>query len=287
MRACFLIFAGSMLVAAPAPGATEGQVSEKVIQAWKDAGAEVRWVATSGLWDNKPTPGCRVGFWFHGWVQGRLESSRRWKRAFHLMVSFAWPRDESAGIAMNITDEGVKELVKFEIFNPLIFLVRTSRTPARRKSPNSKSLEGLDLSCTKVTAAGLAELTTLQSIKRLALCQMDVTEGMFKEVAAFKSLNRLFLSNNKSEVTSAGMKHIAKLEKLEKLSFFNVNVSDAGAKELSPLKNLKDLDFLNTNVTKAGGKELQKLLPKCDISVRTIDLTLPPPAFPPLPIEKE
>jgi hypothetical protein len=276
MCAHLLMLVGSTAIAAPVPHAPEKQVSEKVIQVWKDAGAEVRWVTISGLWDDKPTPGCRVGFYFHGWVEGRFDNLPAPEAPFKLDVSFPWPGDEDKGIAKEISDGGLKELVKFQNLQSLGVFGRNITDAGAKEIAKLKNLEQLSLSCTKVTTIGLKELTKLQSITRLTLGQMDVTEEMLGEVAEFKNLTRFFLSFNKSEVTIAGMKHISKLEKLEKLNFFDVNVSDRGVKELGQLKNLKDLDFLNTNVTKASGEELQKLLPKCDISVRTVDLTLPP-----------
>lgn len=274
MFSLFLVLTGSTLIAAPVPRAPEKQVSGEVIQAWKASGAEVRWVTTSGLWDDKPTPGSRVGFRFHGWVEGRFNDLPAPEAPFCLQVSFPW---EHKGIAEEITDGGLKELVKFQNLLDLDVFGRNITDTGVKEIARLKNLEQLGLSCTKVTATGLKELAKLQSITQLSLSQMDVTEDMLKEVAEFKNLTRFDFSFDKSEVTIAGMKHFAKLEKLEKLSFFNVNVSDAAAKELGRLKNLKDLDFLNTKVTKAGTEELRKLLPKCDISARTVDLTLPPP----------
>lgn len=281
MRALLLVLAGTTAVAAPVPRAAEGQVSEKVIQAWRDAGAEVRWVTTSGLWDDKPTPGCQVGFRFHGWVQGRLGDLPAPEGPFHLDVSFPWPGDESAGVAKEITDGGLKELVKFRNLRSLDVFSKSVTDAGAGEIAKLEGLEQLGLSCTKVTAAGLNTLAKLRSITRLSLSQMDVTEEMLKEVAEFKGLTRFDLSFNKSRVTAAAMGHIAELEKLRKLGFFNVDVSDAGARELGRSKSLKDIDFLNTKVTEAGARELRKLLPECGVSVRTVDLTLPPPpSFP-------
>jgi hypothetical protein len=275
MCAHLLMLVGSTAIAAPVSHAQEKQVSEKVIQVWKDAGAEVRWVTTSGLWDDKPTPGCRMGFRFHGWVEGRFDDLPAPEAPFHLDVSFPWPDEKSKGTAKEITDGGLKELVKFQNLQSLDVFGRNITDAGAKEIAKLKTLEQLSLSCTKLTTIGLRDLAKLQSIARLSLSQMDVTEEMLGDVAEFKNLTRFFLSFNKSEVTIAGMKHISRLEKLEKLNFFGVNVSDTGVKELGQLKNLKDLDFLNTKVTKAGTEELQKLLPKCYISVRTVDLTLP------------
>src|SRR4051812_29825504 len=114
MHALLLVLASTAAAAAPLPRAVEGQVSDKVIQAWKSAGADVRWVTTSGLWDDKPAPRCRVGFRFHGWVPGRFDGLPAPEAPFHLDVSFPWPGDESKGVATEITDGGLKELVKFQ-----------------------------------------------------------------------------------------------------------------------------------------------------------------------------
>jgi len=70
-----------------------------------------------------------------------------------------------------------------------------------------------------------------------------------------------------TQVNDAGLKEVAKLQKLEwlVLTFCN-QITDAGLKELAKLQNLERL-LLNDNeqITKAGVAELKKALPNCKI----------------------
>jgi internalin A len=67
-------------------------------------------------------------------------------------------------------------------------------------------------------------------------------------------------------VTDAGLKELAGLKGLTRLSLSRTGVTDAGLKELAGLKNLKNLSLSGTSVTDAGAKTLQKALPDCAIS---------------------
>lgn len=277
MFAMILALASAMAAAAPGQHVAEGQVSEGVVRAWKVAGADVRWVAVSGLWGEEPTPGCRVGFRFHGWLPGRFADLPAPEAPFHLDVSFPWPGDGAAAVATEITDGGLRELVKFQRLQSLEIFGRGVTDVGMLEVAKLKNLEWLDLSCTKVTATGLKSLAPLRFVTRLSLSQMDVTEETLGAVAGFVGLTRFHLSFNKSRVTAAGVGHLAKLQKLRKLGFFRVDLSDADARGLGRSKSLRDIDFLNTTVTKAGAAELRALLPGCDVSARTVDLTDPPP----------
>ncbi len=281
MRALLLILAAATANAAPNPGKAgvgEGGRGVERCGCRSVLGEYLRRV------DRQADTGVPRVFRFHWWGEGRFDDLPAPDAPFHLSVSFPWPGDETKEIAKEITDGGLKELVRFQNLRSLDVFGTTITDTGAKEIAKLKNLGELDLSCTKVTAVGLKALAKLPSITRLTLSQMDVTEDILKEVAEFENLTRFHLSFNKSEVTIAGMKQIAKLGKLEVLDFFDVDVADAAAKELGRLKNLKDLDFLNTNVTKAGAEELRKLLPKCDISARTVDLTTPSPLLPPPPI---
>ena len=78
------------------------------------------------------------------------------------------------------------------------------------------------------------------------------------------SVTRLDLRDTK--VADAGLKEVAKLQKLERLGLDNTQITDAGLKEVAKLQKLEELNLNNTQITAAGVAELQKALPKCDIS---------------------
>jgi len=279
MGALLLMVSGCAALGAPGPKAPEKQVSEKVIQVWKDAGAEVCWVAPSGLWDDKPTPGCHVGFYFHEWFNDQLKGLPAPEGPFHLQVSYLGPKELFIQTKKNSTDEGMKELIPFQNFQSLDVFGENITDVGAKEIAKLKNLQHLRLSCSTITEIGLKELAKLPSITRFSLGQMAVTDEMFKEFPAFKSLKQLSINHVKCPVPVDSMKQITQLKTLEELSFFEVLVTDAGAKELGQLKNLKKVDFLNTKVTKTGEKEMQKLLPKCKVSLRKADLsflTFPP-----------
>ena len=57
----------------------------------------------------------------------------------------------------------------------------------------------------------------------------------------------------------------ADLEKVRRLSLFNIQITDTGLKEVAKLQQLTTLYLRGTQVTKAGGAELKKALPNCKI----------------------
>jgi Leucine-rich repeat (LRR) protein len=87
--------------------------------------------------------------------------------------------------------------------------------------------------------------------------QSDATDAGLKELAHLKNLAKLSLMFTK--VTDAGLKELAPLKNLAELDLFDTKVTDAGLKELAPLKNLVSLNLFNTQVTDAGLRELALL----------------------------
>jgi len=68
-----------------------------------------------------------------------------------------------------------------------------------------------------------------------------------------------------SKITDAGLKEVAKLQKLEYLALRATKITDAGHKEVAKLEKLRNLSLYSTKVTRAGVAELSKALPKCKI----------------------
>ena len=74
------------------------------------------------------------------------------------------------------------------------------------------------------------------------------------------------LSLIRTKITDAGLKEVAKLQKLTILGLgHNDKITDAGLKDLAKLKNLTRLILSDTKITDAGAAELKKALPKCKI----------------------
>jgi hypothetical protein len=89
-----------------------------------------------------------------------------------------------------------------------------------------------------------------------------LTDAGLKEVSKLQKLEKLSLPK---QITDEGLKEVAQLQKLTYLHLTDTKISDAGLKELAKLKKLKFLSLVNTQVTDAGVAELRKALPKCDI----------------------
>ena len=65
------------------------------------------------------------------------------------------------------------------------------------------------------------------------------------------------------KITDAGLKEVAKLKQLERLSLHDTQITDASLKDLAKLKKLRQLSVTGTKITNAGAAKLQKALPKC------------------------
>lgn len=245
MNALAFLLANSLAVAAPVPREPEKQVSEKVLKAWKEAGAEVRWKTTNGR--------CYAEFYFKVGEPDHFNDLPEPEAPFQL----DWIS----------SDRDFKELVKFQNLISLKISGRRLTDDGMKEIAKLKSLESLDLQWSKITATGLKELAKLKSLNHLTLDLIDTTADMLKEIATCEGLTKFQLSYCDSEVTPEGIKHLAKLKNLTKLSFSSVPVPDKCAKEIGAITSLKKVRLVNTEMTEAGEKTLSKLLPQCDIAV--------------------
>jgi hypothetical protein len=211
------------------------ELPEEVVEAWKEAGAEVGWVGGrkgSGvsLFREKPFgAGDLPAFRISAWKRGVLEALPVPTVPFALDLS-----------SSKVTDAGLTELAGL------------------------KSLKRLNLGDTKVTDAGLKELAGLKGLRELDLYDTAVTGTGLKDLAGLKSLRELFLGFTK--VTDTGLKGLAAgFKNLQMLALNYTKVTDAGLKELAGLKSLQGLNLARTAVTDAGVEELEKALPGCRI----------------------
>jgi hypothetical protein len=85
----------------------------------------------------------------------------------------------------------------------------------------------------------------------------EVTDAGLKHLAGLKNLSSLHLTSTK--VTDAGLKHLTTLNNLSSLDLSHTQVTDAGLKHLTGLKNLSYLELCFTQVTDAGLKPLAGL----------------------------
>ena len=69
---------------------------------------------------------------------------------------------------------------------------------------------------------------------------------------------------DKTKITDAGLKEVAKLQNLTMLSLHYTKITDACLKDLAKLQNLTVLILGESKITEEGAAELRKALPKCE-----------------------
>lgn len=111
----------------------------------------------------------------------------------------------------------------------------------------------------------LAVLGELDQLVSLHLGGTDVTDAGLLHLADLVTLKRLHLE--KTSLTDAGLVHLAKLEQLSYLNLYQTGVTDAGLVHLKGLKNLRNLYLWQTEVTADGAESLQDSLPECDLDL--------------------
>lgn len=201
------------------------ELDRKVVEAWKKAGAQVGW-----YWkDTYGNP------WF-----ADLESEPP--------VLMLKGTDALPAFRLRSVEPGVIVKLPAPSTSFAILLGEAERTDALLKElAGLKSLQGLDLSNTKVTDAGLKELAVLRSLRALHISSTRVTDVGLKQLAALKTLQTLVLRD--TPVTDAGLKEIIGLESLQILNLMRTQVTDAGLKELAGFKSLHTLILAGTKVT--------------------------------------
>ena len=156
-------------------------LSEKIITAWKEAGAEVGWMRANpyGFLEFVPgqagKPGDVPAFRFRVWQAGRLAKLPAPAAALGLDL----------GGTPQVTDAVLKELAGL-------------KSSCMRLDPSGR---------TEVTDAGLKELAGLKSLHTLFLNSTEVTDAGLKEIAGLKSLHTLVLES--PQVTNAGLMELA------------------------------------------------------------------------------
>ena len=98
----------------------------------------------------------------------------------------------------------------------------------------------------------------LEKVTVLNLHSTEITDAGLKDVAKLQKLTHLVLSNTK-KITDAGLKDFAKLQKLRYLSLSGTQITDEGLKEVVKLQKLEALWLSYTKITDEGLKELAKL----------------------------
>lgn len=131
----------------------------------------------------------------------------------------------------------------------------TSRFSVRKSSWQGKidQLETLELCYSGVKDSHLSRFTHLPSLKELNLDSCgcgDWALGHLADNCVVPNLTSLDLAD--TNLTDAGMVHIAKFTKLNKLSLFYCNISNHGLRHLSSLTNLEVLNLDSRDISDEG-----------------------------------
>jgi hypothetical protein len=120
------------------------------------------------------------------------------------------------------------------------------------------------LTDTSVDDDWLRQLAAFRSLERLQLggCE-DVGDAGLESISGLHSLE--FLELYHTGVTDDGLSHLRDLQELRMLILFGTRITDDGLRHLRGLKKLEGLDVSETKVTPAGVESLRRHLPNCDI----------------------
>jgi internalin A len=251
----------------------------EVVSAWRQAGADVRWIGLNkdGEWEFHPSAKGNQGdlpvfmFGLGEWTTGVIGQLPQPQRAFGLSLQRTPVTDtdlkDLVGLknlswldlnGARISDAGLKHLAGLTDLS-MLDLASTRVTDAGLKElAGLKNLQTLKLSGNKaVSDVGLKELADLKSLQYLGLISTQVTDAGLKNLHGFQRLRSLYVGGTR--VTDVGLRELAELKALQTLHLSGTQVTDSGLKELAGLKSLQTLNLAATKVTDSGLKELAAL----------------------------
>jgi hypothetical protein len=118
------------------------------------------------------------------------------------------------------------------------------------------------------------KLTRLNSLGEWITLVMDGTDARDEDMIYLERLEELVgLQLANTNITDAGIPHLARSSRLWRLNLNGTKVTDNGLAYLEGLKNLSELDLGNTNVTDAGTTHLAKLHDLRELSLRGTKVT--------------
>ena len=132
------------------------------------------------------------------------------------------------------------------------------------KTRSSNVLKLLNLSRTKFTDEGLAELKHLFELRILNLDDTKITDTGLEQIKEMTQLQRLQLSG--TQVSDVGLKHLKELTNLESLALNSTRVTYAGLLYLKDLKALRSLSLLGTQMSPIDRLNLRQAMPDCKIN---------------------
>ncbi len=143
----------------------------------------------------------------------------------------------------NINDAGVKHL------RPLTSLKRLKLMVSRQSDRP------------RITSAGVTALSEMSSLEVLDFADVGDPDGVLEQISKLKNLKSVSIGGRRDTgfISDAGLKHLAKLTKLERLTAYGSEFTDVGAAGLAKLSGLKWLSLQTNGITDDGLAQLAAL----------------------------
>ncbi len=168
----------------------------------------------------------------------------------------------------NFTDDGITPLSKL----PALQLLNLNNTRVTDASADALSklqnLRTLRVAWTHITSDSLALIAKLNKLHWLDFGNNKINSAQDLELLkTCKTLRKLNLS--RCQLKNSDLVSVSRISQLDDLALDGNEISDAGIKALATLKSLKKLSILDCKVSVDGVERLKKLLPNCEISTGT------------------
>lgn len=123
----------------------------------------------------------------------------------------------------------------------------------------------------RITDAGLAELSTIKTLRWLYLGQTKVTDAGLVYVNRLTNLESLDLSE--TTISPTGLNSLRKSQKLRELLLAKTNINDDGLIPLANFPGLVRLDLSSTRITIGGLRHLENLRNLKEVFLRKTSVT--------------
>ena len=113
----------------------------------------------------------------------------------------------------------------------------------------------------RITSAGTTGLSEMSSLEVIDFADVGDPDGVLEQISKLESLKSVWIGGRRETglISDAGLKHLAKLSKLERLTTYGSAFTDTGAAELTKLGGLKWLSVQTDNITDDGLAQLSTL----------------------------
>ena len=123
----------------------------------------------------------------------------------------------------------------------------------------------LNLGGRKITDLGVAKLKTLVALQDLDLSATQVTGAGLKTVASLPKLERLSLWKAE-KIDDEALRSLVPMKRLQFLDLAETGITDQGLEHLSGLNQLRHLFVGGTKVTSVAAEKFQLSHPSCFVS---------------------